>query len=203
MSKGKYRIKGNIEMTAEKKRFAWNVNNRKEICQTCVLTVNEEECISPDGLKGNYIVMDANDWVVCIPVLGCKEKISERQFVMVKQWRHGAKCVSIEFPGGVINNEEKPEEAAARELLEETGYKAGELVFLGSESPNPAIMSNHVHFFAAFNLIDTKELHLDEDEDVEVLIQSESEVFKKMGTPEYPHALMSAAVALYRQQFSN
>lgn len=201
-------------------KLDWSVNKRKKICSTCVLDLFEEECVAPSGFKGNYVVMDARDWVVCIPVLKEMSPVatapvndtvtdvteadyskSKRRFIMVKQWRHGAKSTSIEFPGGVVNYEEKPEDAAVRELLEETGYKAGRICKLGTMNPNPAIMSNHVHFFAAFDLVDTGKRHLDEDEFVDVMIQDETEVIKKMGTPEYPHALMSAALALYIQHF--
>ena len=117
---------------------------------------------------------------------------------MVRQWRHGNKSVSIEFPGGVINRGEKPEDAARRETEEETGYKAEKLTYLGCANPNPALMRNRVHFFTAENLVSTGVQHLDDDEFVEYLEIPVDEVYEKIGSPEYPHALMMSALLRYK-----
>lgn len=170
----------------------WNENSRKELLKTPILSVMETDSTSPEGEKGNYIVMEARDWCAVIPEL-------EDDFLMVKQWRHGSQCLSIEFPGGVIDDGEEPEAAAKRELLEETGYKADELIYLGSVSPNPALFSNHMHYFLARKLIPTGCQDLDSDEYVNYMRIPKKEVIKKMGSPEYPHALMAVALNFYSQ----
>ena len=68
---------------------------------------------------------------------------------MVRQYRHGAGQLTLETPGGLIDPGETPAEAAARELLEETGYAADEIVSLGAVNPNPALFSNRLHGFLA------------------------------------------------------
>jgi len=118
---------------------------------------------------------------------------------MVWQWRHGSKCLSLEFPGGVFEPGENPEEAAIREMYEETGYKPGKIVKLGEFSPNPAIMSNKVHFFLAEELIGDGIQCLDEDEYVEVALVDTDDVFQGIGKEPYVHALMGTALALYRR----
>ncbi len=177
------------------KNLYWKRNKQSVLLKTRVVTVNEYESTSPTGEQGKYIVMDAPDWVITIPVL---EK--PRRFIMVKQWRHGLDSLSTEFPGGVIDKNETPKDAAFRELKEETGYIAQKLEELGSFSPNPAIMSNKVYCFVAKDLIPTGKQNLDKDEYVNFFELTEEEVLKKMGSKEFPHGLMLAALELFRQK---
>ena len=176
------------------KNLCWQRTKKSVLLETRVVSVNEYESTSPSGELGKYIVMDAPDWLITIPVLE-----NPNRFIMVKQWRHGLNALSTEFPGGVIDKNEKPEEAAVRELKEETGYIAQKLELLGSFSPNPAIMSNKVHCFAAYDLVATGKQNLDNDEYVNYFELSEEEVFAKMGSEDFPHGLMIAALELYRQ----
>ena len=170
-------------------QLLWKEEGRKELCRTPVLTVTERESIGPDGQKGRFVVNEAPDWVAVIPVLGdC--------FLMVKQWRHGERGLSIEFPGGVIEAGEAPEAGARRELKEETGAEAGTLTYLGSMNPNPALFDNHIHFFCAQDLTLTGRQELDRDEFVNCLKLPKAEVFAKMGSRDYPHALCR-----YREAF--
>ncbi|MDR0496547.1 MAG: NUDIX hydrolase, partial [Treponema sp.] len=106
-------------------------------------------------------------------------------------------------PGGVFERGEKAETAAARELKEETGYHAKRMKKLGEFNPNPAIMSNRVHFFLALELDRQDKQKLDEDEYVEVETVPCKEVFDGMGKPPYIHALMGTAMALYLQIINN
>ncbi|MBQ4378432.1 MAG: NUDIX hydrolase [Treponema sp.] len=173
------------------KDLEWKITSEKELLKTVVYTVNETTSVAPDGSVGHYLVQDAPDWVIVIPEI-------DGNFLMVKQWRHAHNGLSIEFPGGVINKGEKPEDAARREMEEETGYKAGKLTYLGCANPNPALMRNRVHFFAAENLTSTGEQHLDADEFVEYLKIPCEEVYQKIGSEEYPHALMMSALLKYK-----
>jgi 8-oxo-dGTP pyrophosphatase MutT (NUDIX family) len=119
---------------------------------------------------------------------------------MVRQWRHGSRALSLEFPGGVFEAGENAIQAAARELQEETAYKPGKIQKIGDFSPNPAIMSNRVHFFMAEDLTHTGNQELDEDEFIEVELVSPAEALQGLGQPPYIHALMGTALALYLQK---
>jgi 8-oxo-dGTP pyrophosphatase MutT (NUDIX family) len=178
----------------------WRTEGRKKLLQTKIFSVDEHDCVSPNGNSEKFWVLDAPDFVITIPVL--VREYPER-FLMVKQWRHGAKSLSIEFPGGVMNSGETPEESARRELLEETGYTAGKLISLGTFNANPAIMTNTAHFFAAFDLQNTGKRHLDDDEYVSVLEQDAETLERTFTNGAYPHALMAAAFYLYRRFSKN
>lgn len=170
--------------------LVWSEKGRKEILKTRVFTVTERESVSPDGQSGIYVVNEAPDWVIVIPV-------EKENFLMVRQWRHGEQALSIEFPGGVIDAGESPEEAARRELKEETTANAGRLTKLGAMNPNPALFANHTHVFLAEDLEFSGSQHLDSDEYVKYLELPQREVIKNMGHGEYCHALMAAALALF------
>jgi 8-oxo-dGTP pyrophosphatase MutT (NUDIX family) len=175
----------------------WKEEGRKAVFDCKVFSVQESYCRSPDDDLRTYTVIDASDWAIIVPVITGPRG---RQFVMVRQWRHGSRSLSLEFPGGVFEPGEKAEEAAARELREETGYTPGKIHKIGEFSPNPAIMSNRVYFFLAEDLTNTGKQDLDEDEYVEVELVDAAEVIKGMGRPPYIHALMGSALALYLRQ---
>ena len=158
------------------------------------MTVTERESSGPNGQKGHFIVNEAPDWVTVIPVV-------DDSFLMVRQWRHGEQKLSIEFPGGIVDKGESPEAGARRELKEETGAEAGKLTYLGKVNPNPALFNNHFHVYCAEDLTMTGRQKLDSDEFLNYMKIAKAEVFEKMGGPEYPHALMAAALCLYRQKF--
>ncbi|HBD69026.1 MAG TPA: NUDIX hydrolase [Treponema sp.] len=168
----------------------WKEEKRTELLKTPVFTVTERHNKGPQGIEGDYIVNEARDWAIVIAE-------HENMFLMVKQWRHGEKALSIEFPGGVIEYGEKAEEAARRELLEETGASADTFVHLGSMNPNPALFANHVHFFYASNLYFSGKQHLDKDEFVNCISMKKEDVYNLVGTASFPHALMASALALY------
>lgn len=116
-----------------------------------------------DGLKP--IKINAPDWVTIIAEY-------RGQYLVEKQFRYGSNSVVEEFPCGMVEQGEDPLDAAMRELEEETGYKIDKSNFLkiGATNPNPAFMTNTMHYFYAkvedgkYETIDRK---LDEHEKIE------------------------------------
>ncbi len=176
----------------------WTENSSSIVHTTPIFNVEKSVCTSPDGKQSDFILLQAPDWVTVLPML---EKDGKKYFLMVRQWRHGQKAISTEFPGGVIDKGETPEEAARRELLEETGCKTDNLVYLGSQNPNSAFMTNKTHFFAASSLNLTNKQSLDETEFLNAFLVEAKDVFFNMGHGEYHHALMSAALFMYVQKY--
>ncbi len=81
--------------------------------------------------------------VAILPIL------QDGSVVLLRQWRPGCRCWLLEAPAGTIEPGESPEETARRELLEETGLAADELINLGSVYPTPGTSSEKMHLYAA------------------------------------------------------
>jgi len=177
--------------------LVWKEENRRTVYTCPIFTVEELDSRSPELDLKTYRVINTSDWAIVVPVLDTEHG---KRFLMVRQWRHGARDLSLEFPGGVFEKGESAQTAAERELLEETGYRAGKIEKLGEFSPNPAIMSNKVHFFLAQDLVPVAGQNLDEDEYVEVETVAFEEALQGMGKPPFIHALMGTAMSLYLRQ---
>ena len=93
-----------------------------------------------DGIKGDFFVLDTNDWVNVLAIT------PNRELVLVRQFRYGSQEYSLEPPGGVIEKGEDPVLAGMRELSEETGYVGTDPQLIGNARPNAAILSNKCHF---------------------------------------------------------
>ena len=78
----------------------------------------------PDGKQATFDVVDTNDFVTIVAFTKNKEAI------LIKQYRPGPERILTSFPEGGIEGGEAPASAAARELLEETGYQARQYIFL-------------------------------------------------------------------------
>jgi 8-oxo-dGTP pyrophosphatase MutT (NUDIX family) len=177
--------------------LAWHEEGRKTLGRYRIFSVCESVCRSPEGVAKTFSVVEANDWAIVVPVIDAADG---KRFVMVRQWRHGAQTLSLEFPGGVIEAGEDSAAGAGRELLEETGIAAPKLRLLGTLSPNPAFMTNQTHVFLAEDLPEAGVKRLDEDEFLDVETIPVSDVLRDMGKPPYIHALMAAALMLYLRE---
>lgn len=175
---------------------AWTEESRLVLADYGLFVASRRTRRGPHGKSGGFVVLEARDWAVVVPVL---ERDGKRSVVAVRQYRHGAGAAMVEFPGGVVEPGEDPAKAAAREMTEETGYEAGSIVSLGSCSPNPAFMTNTFHVFAALDLRLVSGQSLDEHEIVDVIEVPEAELFASVGDPPWSHALMTTAAWYYRR----
>jgi 8-oxo-dGTP pyrophosphatase MutT (NUDIX family) len=123
---------------------AWRVERSEQVADCRVFNVRRDYSADPrDGRAHDFYVIEAPDWINVIPLT------EDGRVVLIEQYRHGTCEVSLEIPGGMVDAGESPRDAAARELLEETGYEASGVTFLGKTRPNPAIQDNWIHTFVA------------------------------------------------------
>ncbi|MBO4366491.1 MAG: alpha/beta fold hydrolase [Clostridia bacterium] len=172
------------------RRLVWSCGEEEQLISTPVFDLYARKETSADGLEGRYIAMKAPGWVMVVPVMG-------DSFVMVRQWRHGMRGLTDEFPGGVCDGGESPLVCAARELEEETGFRAGKLTVLGSCCPNPALQDNRVTVCLAEDLTEANERQPDKDERIGVRLVPRDELFRLFGSYDYQHALTGLALFLY------
>lgn len=98
----------------------------------------------PNGrIVDDYLVGDLTDYALAVAVTPA------RQVVLVRQWKQGVRRITLELPGGMIDEGETPAEAAARELREETGFVAPLLEHLGSFDVDASKSANQGHVFLA------------------------------------------------------
>ena len=125
--------------------LSWRRLSSEIVADCRIFQVRRDVSVSPHkGSEHDFFVLESSDWINIIPLTANEE------VVMIEQYRHGSEEVTLEIPGGMVDADESPEAAAAREMLEETGYAATrEVVNLGKVRPNPAIHNNWIHTFLA------------------------------------------------------
>ncbi len=90
------------------------------------------------------------------------------EVILVRQFRHAIGKELLELPAGTLEPGEEPAICAARELMEETGFRAGKIRPLGIVYPSPGVLSEVMHFFEARDLAPC-ESHPDPGEKIEVI----------------------------------
>ena len=139
----------------------------------------------------DFYVLDTSDWVSVIPITG------DHKVVMVKQYRHGTREVTLETPGGLMELGDNPEAAVRRELLEETGYQSSEYSKIGFLHPHPALFNNRLHIFSALDVKKVSEGNQDDAEDIEVVLVPLAEIPDLITEGIITHALVVAGFYYY------
>jgi ADP-ribose diphosphatase len=179
----------------------WKELSRKRVTSHSLFDLHVSERESTRGARGEFLILDAPDWVNIVPVLSNAD--GEECFLMVRQYRHGLGAITTEFPAGLVEPGEDPRKAAERELREETGYRASRVTLLGRVSPNPAFMTNWCSTFLAQGLERVGEKDLDALEDLDALMVPVREVQAGMGKGELVNSLVMVAFLWYTRARAN
>lgn len=143
----------------------WKILSSEYLFKDLWFTVRKDRCETPMGkIIDPYYVYEFPTWVAAVPVT------EDGRIVMVRQYRHALREVCLEIPGGCVDDTDRnPQEAIARELLEETGYSFSSYDYLGKISANPSSNNNLLHMFLAKGGKKVAEQKLDANEEIEVV----------------------------------
>lgn len=170
----------------------WPLTGEEKILETPIFTVNKAFRRSPkDGRDKGFFVLDCPDWAQVLAVT------DDGQAVLVRQFRQGSEDISLELPGGVVEKGQTPEEAARRELREETGFEARSWRHLAAFRPNPATQNNRAHLFLAEGAALTGPTDFDENEDIELVRVPLGDLPGLVLDGTVNHAIMAAGILFH------
>lgn len=169
----------------------WKTLGTTTIIKDQWIDLEASRCQLPNGtIIEPFYVNHVPDFAVIVAVT------EEGQLLAERQYRHGVGEVLLELPAGSMEAGESGEEAARRELREETGYLAGDLEFLFKIAPNASSTSNYAWCYLARGVKPWGPQKLDATEDLEVLTIPVAELRKMLGNGAFQQAVHVAA--LYR-----
>ena len=167
----------------------WKLLHTEYLVDAPWLKVAKEKCELPNGkVIDDFYTLWQPDWVLILA------RTVEGNWVMTEQYRHGCGKIELEFPAGIIDKGETPEQAALRELQEECGYGASpeKVTYLGAYPVNPDRHRGVFHVVFIDGVAKGGETHFDSTEEIESFELSDEELQKNMADGTFSNPLLMA-----------
>ena len=203
----------------------WKLLSTEYLVNAPWLKVAKEKCKLPNGkVIDDFFTLWQPDWVLILA------RTKEGKWVTTQQYRHGTGKIALEFPAGIINKGEEPEQAALRELQEECGYivdsrklevdsteskqtisslvsdkpslvsRLSSLVYLGSFPVNPDRHRGKFHVVFIDSVVRAGTTNFDETEEIESSELSDEELQAKILDGTFNHPLQIAGYYKWKLQ---
>ena len=188
----------------------WKLLSSEFLVDAPWLKVAKEKCELPNGkVIDDFYTLWQPDWVLILA------RTTDCKWVMTEQYRHGTGKIALEFPAGIIDRGETPEEAAIRELQEECGYGICQnddankdltgsfaasplrmtenvITYLGSFPVNPDRHRGKFHVVFIDGVERSGKTSFDDTEDIETSTISDKELQAKIAEGTFNHPLQIA-----------
>jgi ADP-ribose pyrophosphatase len=167
----------------------WKIISSKKVYSNEYLKVYEDK-IDLNGIEKIYIRGIRKDYSTIVPF------VSKDEILIIKSYRHLVDSIEIEVPSGYIDEGETAKQAAIRELKEETGYTAKDIISIGSYTLDYSMFKQKGNIFIAYDLDKEKEQSLGIMEKIDVEIIKIKEIEKLLLQGKISNA--ASIVAFYR-----
>jgi ADP-ribose pyrophosphatase len=166
----------------------WKIKRSETVADCKIFKVRRDFSIrDSDGAEFPFYCLENPHWVNIIPITISGE------VVLIEQYRHGIEEITLEIPGGMVDQGENAQLAATRELVEETGYVPNETILIGKTRPNPAIQNNWVYHYLAIDCEKHHEPEFDATESVLTKLEPINNVPNLIKDGKITHSLVIAA----------
>jgi ADP-ribose pyrophosphatase len=139
----------------------WHATASRLIFESQWYDLRQDDLELPDGRAATYTYVDHPGWVMVVPLL------DDGRVVMEKIYRYTLRQTLLECPSGGCDGD-APEDAARRELEEETGYRAGALRPLGEFFASTGISNERFTLYLATQLSDDGVMRREPTEEIEI-----------------------------------
>jgi len=170
----------------------WERLSTRYVAEYEMFKVREDRSRSPvDAQEQTFHMADSPGGVTVLALT------DDGRLVMVEQFRHGRRRVTLELPSGVVDDGEEPAKAAARELREETGYEGDDPQVIGRIDLNPSWQHTLVHVAVVRNARRGGDKDLDDTEDTRVRLVTPDDLRRRIVDGQVETGTTIAALAFW------
>lgn len=167
----------------------WKLISTKKVYSDYLINLYEDT-LDLNGKEKIYIRGIRKDYSTIVPF------VSNDEILVIKSYRHLVDSIQIEVPSGYIDEGESAKQAAIRELEEETGYCANDVIAIGRYTPDYTMFEQKGNLFVAYGLVKEQEQSLGIMEKIDIEIMKIKEIKQLLFEGKISNA--ASIVAFYR-----